>query len=108
RGLWAHAWVELAGSLVFDGVRQEFYDREGYRRALHAVSEMSYDAPAMLERMRASGRYGPWHTGLLGDVPSRRHAVPAPAAPATLASLVDSPALVTRPASSPPPPSPRR
>jgi hypothetical protein len=27
---WGHAWVELPGNLVFDGVRQQFYDRDGY------------------------------------------------------------------------------
>ena len=75
RGLWAHAWVELphphsphdpTEALVFDGVRQAFYDRAGYRRVLGAVAEASYDAPGMMEHMEASGRYGPWHAGVLG------------------------------------------
>ena len=66
RDLWAHAWVDLPGALVFDGVRQQFYDREGYCRVLGAVPEASYDLPMMVERMHASGRYGPWHAGVLG------------------------------------------
>jgi hypothetical protein len=74
--LWAHAWVELPGDLVFDGVRQAFYDRDGYCQVLHAVAEATYDAPTMLERMHASGRYGPWHAGVLGRSASRRIAFP--------------------------------
>jgi hypothetical protein len=78
RGLWAHAWVDLpdpsgARGLVFDGVRQEFYDRDGYCRVLHAIAEASYDAPGMTERMHASGRYGPWHAGVLGRNATGRH-----------------------------------
>ena len=78
--LWAHAWVELPDGRVFDGVRQEFYDREGYCRVLGAVAEATYDAPAMIEQMRASVRYGPWHTGLLGRAATRRVAADASAA----------------------------
>src|SRR5688500_3859932 len=49
--LWAHAWVELADGLIFDGVRQAFYDRVGYYQVLHAVAEATYEAPAMIEQM---------------------------------------------------------
>ena len=102
RGCWAHAWVTLPalsalpalpalptlpalsalpaglgtpaiGALIFDGVRQAFYDRDGYCQVFHAVAEASYDAVAMLEHLRTSGRYGPWHTGVLGRSASRRH-----------------------------------
>ena len=62
--------------LVFDGVRQQFYDREGYGQVLHAVAEASYDATAMVEQMRVSVRYGPWHTGVLGRDASRRLPLP--------------------------------
>src|SRR5687767_11956716 len=75
--VWAHAWVELPSGLVFDGVRQEFYDREGYSQVLHAVAEATYDATAMIEQMRESVRYGPWHTGVLGRDASRPIALPA-------------------------------
>jgi hypothetical protein len=70
--LWAHAWVELPGGVVFDGVRQQFYDRDGYRTVLHAMVEATYDAPEMIEQMRESERYGPWHAGVLGRDATRR------------------------------------
>ena len=69
----------MPNPLVFDGVRQTFYDRDGYCRVFHAVTEASYDASAMIEQMRASGRYGPWHTGVLGRDATRRHGIPASA-----------------------------
>src|SRR5688500_8025318 len=78
RAIWAHAWVELPGSsqrpgtLVFDGVRQDFYDRDGYHQVLCAVEEVAYDPPTMVSRLRASGRYGPWHDGVLGRAATRR------------------------------------
>lgn len=37
-----HAWVELPGSVVFDGVQHEFYDRDDYYRVLHAQKELTY------------------------------------------------------------------
>ena len=69
---WAHAWVELPGGVVFDGVRQEFYDRDGYCRVMGAVAEARYDAPAMIEKMLESVKYGPWHSGALGRRATRR------------------------------------
>ena len=80
---WAHAWVELPDGLIFDGVRQAFYDRGGYYQVLHAVAEATYDAPAMIEQMRASLRYGPWHDGVLGRDASRRVAGPLSAGAAS-------------------------
>ena len=75
---WAHAWVELPDGLIFDGVRQAFYDRGGYYQVLRAVAEATYDAPGMIEHMRASARYGPWHSGVLGrESTSRRVVGPA-------------------------------
>ena len=64
--VWAHAWVDLPGGIVFDGVRQQFYDRAGYRRVMHATEEATYDAGGMVERMLGTRRYGPWHAGVLG------------------------------------------
>jgi len=74
RVMWAHAWVELPGpgGVVFDGVRQQFYDREGYLRTLRATAEATYDAAAMVAQMRAWRHYGPWHDGLLGHDSVRR------------------------------------
>ena len=30
RGNWKHAWVEIEEHIVFDGVMQQFYERESY------------------------------------------------------------------------------
>lgn len=72
RLVWAHAWVALPQALVFDGVRQQFYDQEGYRRVLQAVAEATYSRADMVERMRATQRYGPWHQGILGHASAGR------------------------------------
>jgi hypothetical protein len=58
---WGHAWVELPAGLVFDGVRQQFYDGAGYRRALGAVAEAAYGPAAAAARAAATGHWGPWH-----------------------------------------------
>jgi hypothetical protein len=84
--LWGHAWVELPGGLVFDGVRQQFYEPAGYRRVLQTTAEATYRPEAVVAQLRATGRYGPWHRGLLGTAAARRlgsHAgrAGAPAAP---------------------------
>ena len=89
--LWAHAWVELPDGLIFDGVRQVFYDRGGYYQVLHAVAEATYDAPAMIVQMRNSVRYGPWHDGVLGRDASRRVAPSAGAASLELPVAAASP-----------------
>jgi hypothetical protein len=73
--LWAHAWVELpdapgrgetGGALVFCGVRQRFFDREGYARVLGTTAEATYRPEEAVARLRATQRYGPWHRGALG------------------------------------------
>ena len=69
---WGHAWVELPDSLVFDGVRQQFYDRDGYHRVTQTTVEATYSQEAMVERLRAAEHYGPWHQGILGHEPARR------------------------------------
>lgn len=69
--LWAHAWVDLPGSLVFDGVRQQFYDRAGYMRIFRATEEATYGSSAMLLQMVATRHYGPWHEGVLGHNSTR-------------------------------------
>jgi hypothetical protein len=60
---WGHAWVELPGAVVFDGVRQQFYDRDSYCRVLGAVAEATYSVDAMLERLQVADHCGPWHRG---------------------------------------------
>ena len=75
--LWAHAWVELPGALVFCGVRQRFYDRAGSSRVLGATAEAAYRPAGAVARLRATRRYGPWHRGALGEAAARRVAPPA-------------------------------
>lgn len=74
---WAHAWVDLPGALVFDGVRQQFYDWQGYAGVLRATAEAGYAADATREQMRATGHYGPWHQGRLGHDSVRHLETPA-------------------------------
>jgi hypothetical protein len=70
--LWAHAWVELPGAVVFCGVRQRFYDRDGFYLVLGATAEAVYRPGAAVARLRATSRYGPWHRGALGGAAARR------------------------------------
>ena len=82
--LWAHAWVELpgapaapgagpaAGALVFCGVRQQFFDRDGYRRVMRSTAEAAYRPDELVARLRRTQRFGPWHWGALGGSSARR------------------------------------
>jgi hypothetical protein len=82
--LWAHAWVELPGApgssgaglaadaLVFCGVRQQFFDREGYRRVMRSTAEASYRPEELVDRLQRTQRFGPWHWGALGGSSVRR------------------------------------
>ena len=72
--LWAHAWVELPGAdaLVFCGVRQQFFDREGYRRVMRSTAEAAYRPDELVARLRRTQRFGPWHWGALGGSSARR------------------------------------
>jgi hypothetical protein len=69
---WGHAWVELPGGLVFDGVRQQFYEPAGYHRILQTTAEATYRPEAVMAQLRATQRYGPWHRGVLGKAAARR------------------------------------
>jgi hypothetical protein len=57
---------------VFCGVRQQFFDREGYRRVLGATAEATYRPEEAVARLRATQRYGPWHRGALVGASARR------------------------------------
>ena len=72
RLLWGHAWVALPGGLVFDGVRQRFYEPAGYHRVLQTTAEATYRPEVVVAWLRATQRYGPWHRGALGAAPARR------------------------------------
>jgi hypothetical protein len=56
-----HAWVELPGEVVFDGVVQAFFTRVSYYTVMAAVALDAYSAP---ETTRMLGEYvhpGPWN-----------------------------------------------
>jgi hypothetical protein len=64
----AHAWVELGGSIVFDGVLQRFYTRDSYRRIAQAAAGVAYTRAEVLrgfEHWKARQEirthpHGPW------------------------------------------------
>jgi hypothetical protein len=66
----AHAWVELPGDRVFDGVAQGFYHRDSYYKMLSAIAERRYTRTQFLNHAIQTGSYGPWHptAGALRDV----------------------------------------
>jgi hypothetical protein len=70
--VWGHAWVALPGGLVFDGVRQRFYEPAGYHRVLQTTAEATYRPEEVVAWLRATQRYGPWHRGALGAAAARR------------------------------------
>src|SRR5262249_17729628 len=56
----AHAWVELAADVIFDGTLQAFFQAAGYRRVLQAQEEHSYGRTQALLVCASSGTGGPW------------------------------------------------
>ena len=56
----SHAWVEF-GNIVFDGVDQEFYNKNEYYKKFNVEIEEKYDYNEALELMRNTGESGPWH-----------------------------------------------
>jgi len=59
-GLLPHAWVELWGGMVFDGVMQRFYGREAYYSVLQARKDHSYTCQEVARLSLATVNYGPW------------------------------------------------
>jgi hypothetical protein len=56
-----HAWVELPGQIVFDGVVQTFFTRTSYYEVMAAVAVDAYSAPATLRLVAKYGHPGPWN-----------------------------------------------
>jgi hypothetical protein len=92
----AHGWAELPGGVVFDGVRQRFYSREGYYRALGARPLYRYEPAAIASifmklphESHATGvstLFGGWHTMLgLPEEPDEPRFVTAAEAEALMA-----------------------
>ena len=56
-----HAWVELPGDIVFDGVVQTFFTRSSYYSVMTAVALDVYSAEATRRLVTAHGGPGPWN-----------------------------------------------
>ena len=56
-----HAWVELPGDVVFDGVVQAFFTRESYYAVMAAVPMDTYTGPETRRLVAAHGHPGPWN-----------------------------------------------
>lgn len=57
-----HAWVELPNDIVFDGVIQRFYKKQGYYEYYEIIRQVEYSCSEMYDvGFKAGGTYGPWH-----------------------------------------------
>jgi hypothetical protein len=56
-----HAWVELPGGIVFDGVVQAFFTHDSYRRVMSAVPLDSYTLSESQQLLSQHGHPGPWN-----------------------------------------------
>ena len=56
-----HAWVELPGDIVFDGVVQTFFTRVSYYRVMAAVALDAYSALETTRLIAEHGHPGPWN-----------------------------------------------
>jgi len=56
-----HAWVELPGDIVFDGVVQAFFTRVSYYAVMAAVALDAYSAPETTRRLGEYAHPGPWN-----------------------------------------------
>jgi hypothetical protein len=57
-----HAWVEIPGGVVYDGVLDRFYQAEAYYLAMKAEPLAKYTAKEAGEKGCAAGHFGPWYT----------------------------------------------
>ena len=56
-----HAWVELPGDIVFDGVVQTFFTRSSYYSVMAAVALDAYSGPATRRLVATRNGPGPWN-----------------------------------------------
>ncbi len=56
-----HAWVELPGDVVFDGVVQAFFTRDSYYAVMSAVPLDAYPRARAERLLRVHGHPGPWN-----------------------------------------------
>jgi hypothetical protein len=55
-----HAWVELPGEVVFDGVVQAFFTRQSYYAVMAALPMDTYSGPETRRLVATHGHPGPW------------------------------------------------
>jgi hypothetical protein len=56
----AHAWVELPGDIIYDGVLQRFYRRKGYYRKRDARRTFAVAKADAALALAVHFHYGPW------------------------------------------------
>jgi hypothetical protein len=56
-----HAWVDLPGDIVFDGVLQTFFTRASYYAIMAAMPVDAYSAADTRRLMASQGHPGPWN-----------------------------------------------
>jgi hypothetical protein len=57
-----HAWIELPGGIVFDGVLQRFYSLGDYYRVFKCEKEAEYEAKDVMAKIiEPNAHFGPWH-----------------------------------------------
>jgi len=56
-----HAWVELPGDVVFDGVVQAFFTRVSYYAVMAAVALDAYSPPETTRMFAKHAHPGPWN-----------------------------------------------
>lgn len=69
-----HAWVEV-GDKIFDGTKQQFFDKADYLKKMNAVVEHRYTPVEAFKWMARQKHYGPWEgtAGVTaGPAPKRR------------------------------------
>jgi hypothetical protein len=70
-----HAWVEVPGQVVFDGVVQTFFTQSSYYRVMAAVALDAYSGPAARRLVARMGTRAP---GTPGGCPHRGNCWPTP------------------------------
>jgi hypothetical protein len=69
---YGHAWVELPGEVVFDGVMQRFYDKAGYYQAKRCTDTHRYTLEEACELFLKHNHYGPWEPWELALLEEKR------------------------------------
>lgn len=60
-----HAWVELPGDIVFDGVLQKFYQKGAYYKYYKAENVVEYTLEEAIKMAKNNNTSGPWVYDLL-------------------------------------------